>query len=249
MSLQDRLGINLAAQRAQIRTMAEQALVLLTTVWESDPRPGGRGRRLFKERHWQDELGITSRWRGDWEPLREHMLMDAGNYGEPSGMNAYDATQVSAVTGESRNNYSGFGNVVSYRIGIACHDARLLVNKDTCSCSRVLGRKSGDRESLYGDAEVEASSSGSSKTPVMQDNSNSATAFANPWMWCYGWNLLLFSDDSLLTRERCRCTEAANGHSALISTMDRLHADGLIDSTWGYGRVGFAFDPGGYTPQ
>ena len=176
--------------------------------------------------------------------------MDAGNYGEPSGMNAYDATQVFAVTGESRNNYSGvptWSHTASELI--ACHDARLLVNKDTCSCSRVPGCKSGDRESLYGDAEVEASSSGSSKTPVMQDNSNSATAFANPWMWCYGWNLLLFSDDSLLTRERCRFTEAANGHSALISTMDRLRADGLIDSIWGYGRVGFAFDPGGYTPQ
>ena len=85
MSLQDRLGINLVAQKAQIRTMAEQALVMLTAVWESDPRLDGRGRCLFTELHWQDELSITRRWRGEWEPLRECLRKDAGNYGEPSG--------------------------------------------------------------------------------------------------------------------------------------------------------------------
>eukprot|EP00439_Symbiodinium_sp_Y106_P066037 s1502_g10.t1 len=284
----DRLGINLVAQKAQIRTMAEQALVMLTAVWESDPRPDGRGRCLFTELHWQDELSITRRWRGEWEPLRECLRKDAGNYGEPSGIIAYDAAEVSALSGAAESTYSGLSNWLSCRSGVVCHDARLLVHKDTCnynrvlehesgtysglsnwlSCrsgvvchdarllvhkdtcnyNRVLEHESGDMESLYGGAEVEASSSGS-KTTVMQDNGNSAIAFASPLMCYYGWNPLLFSDGSLLMGESCLYTKAATGRPALTSTIGMLRADGLIDSGWGHGGAGVAFDPGGCIPQ
>ena len=235
MSLQDRLGINLVVQKAQIRTMVEQALVMLTAVWESDPRPDGRGRCLFTELHWQDELSITRRWRGEWEPLRECLRKDAGNYGEPSGIIAYDAAQVSALSGASESTYSGLSNWLSCRSGVVCHDARLLVHKDTCNYNRVLEHESGDMESLYGGAEVEASSSGSKTTVTL--------------MCYYGWNPLLFSDGSLLMGESCLYTKAAAGRPALTSTIGMLRADGLIDSGWGHGGAGVAFDPGGCIPQ
>ena len=85
----------------------------------------------------------------------------------------------------------------------------LLVHKDTCNYNRVLEHESGDMESLYGGAEVEASSSGS-KTTVMQDNGNSAIAFASPLMCYYGWNPLLFSDGSLLMGEKLLVHEGCN---------------------------------------
>ena len=99
------------------------------------------------------------------------------------------AAQVFALSGAAESTYSGLSNWLSCRSGVVCHDARLLVHKDTCNYNRVLEHESGDMESLYGGAEVEASSSGSKTTATL--------------MCYYGWNPLLFSDGSLLMGESC----------------------------------------------
>ena len=220
--------------------MAEQALVMLTAVWESDPRPDGRGRCLFTELHWQDELSITRRWRGEWEPLRECLRKDAGNYGEPSGIIAYDAAEVSALSGAAESTYSGLSNWLSCRSGVVCHDARLLVHKDTCNYNRVLEHESGDMESLYGGAEVEASSSGS-KTTVMQDNGNSAIAFASPLMCYYGWKSaavfrrLTADGRKLLVHEGCSWPPCADFYDWHVAGrwFDRLR----LGTWWGWCRL------------
>eukprot|EP00437_Effrenium_voratum_P016933 CAMPEP_0181448698 /NCGR_PEP_ID=MMETSP1110-20121109/27274_1 /TAXON_ID=174948 /ORGANISM="Symbiodinium sp., Strain CCMP421" /LENGTH=308 /DNA_ID=CAMNT_0023572855 /DNA_START=86 /DNA_END=1012 /DNA_ORIENTATION=+ len=127
-ALESRFGISLRDQKREIRHHAESAIAELSdracfaresaqraaedcvaennpgvAVWQSLPH-ADRGRRLFTESEWHDDVNTVQQWRGVWEPISrrawEHSKvipgMDLGGHGGDLGVSMHRGVHVYA---------------------------------------------------------------------------------------------------------------------------------------------------------
>ena len=106
---------------------------------------------------------------------------EAGD-GEHSSMVALSPVE---PTYDPVNKSHGFSNLISCRFGVVCRGTWLWIN-GVRKCSGALVCKSGFKEIMNVGSEVDASDAASNFTTMIQDSSNTTSAFANFLVCRYG---------------------------------------------------------------